>query len=385
MLLIYRVRGFDSFGWHKCINHSKKQNKMDNPVVQTTQQEQEIKLLQIKREADFDLTPIGQQVKQFEATMRIARMYAVSSFIPDSYKFKNKQPLDAQSVIANCTIALEMATRMQANPLMVMQNLYIVHGQPSFSSKFLIACINASKRFSPLRYEFKGEEGTDEYGCRAIAYEAADTKHKEPLCGDWITMKMVKAEGWTTKTGSKWLTMPSQMLRYRAAAFWQRVYCPEISMGLMTTEEINDQYAQVVEVREEPKQVVEVPTDEIGRPSLTAVAEQAQKAQQIENQEQKEQKSFGIEEWKMLKKEHNEVILLVNYGAYYEAYEQDAETVAQVLDNIETHTSDKGFTKAVSIPKSYLQTVLPTIIRSGNRIAIHDFKTNNDVRQQQSE
>ena len=59
---------------------------MDNPVVQTTQQEQEIKLLQIKREADFDLTPIGQQVKQFEATMRIARMYAVSSFIPDSYK-----------------------------------------------------------------------------------------------------------------------------------------------------------------------------------------------------------------------------------------------------------------------------------------------------------
>ena len=350
------------------------QNK-NNSVVTITPQEQEIKLLQIKREADFDLTPIGQQVKQFEATMRIARMYAVSSFIPDSYKFKNKQPLDAQSVIANCTIALEMATRMQANPLMVMQNLYIVHGQPSFSSKFLIACINASKRFSPLRYEFKGEEGTDEYGCRAIAYEAADTKHKEPLCGDWITMKMAKAEGWTTKTGSKWLTMPSQMLRYRAAAFWQRVYCPEISMGLMTTEEINDQYAQVVDV----------PTDEIGRPSLTAVAEQAQKAQQIEKQEQKEQKPFGVEEWQMLKKEHSEAILLVDYGAYYEAYEQDAETVAQVLDNIEPHASDKGFTKAVSIPKSYLQTALPIIIRSGNRISIHDFKTNNDVRQQQSE
>ena len=61
------------------------------------------------------------------------------------------------------------------------------------------------------------------------------------------------------------------------------------------------------------------------------------------------------------------------------------ETIAQVLDNIETHASDKGFTKAVSIPKSYLPTALPLIIRSGNRIAIHDFKTNNDVRQQQSE
>lgn len=355
---------------------------MDNSVVQTTPQEQEIKLMQIKREADFDLTPIGQQVKQFEATMRIARMYAVSSFIPDSYKFKNNQPLDAQSVIANCTIALEMATRMQANPLMVMQNLYIVHGQPSFSSKFLIACINASKRFSPLRYEFKGEEGTDEYGCRAIAYEATDAKHKEPLCGDWITMKMAKAEGWTSKKGSKWLTMPSQMLRYRAAAFWQRAYCPEISMGLITTEEVNDQYAQVVEVRESPKQFVEVPTDEIGRPSLTTVAEQAQKAQQAEKQEQEEHKPFGVEEWKILKKENEDAILLVNYGAYYEAYEQDAEVVAQLLDNIETHASDKGFAKAVSIPKSYLQAALPIIIRNGNRVAIHEFKTNNDVRQQ---
>lgn len=36
---------------------------MDNPVVQTTQQEQEIKLLQIKREADFDLTPIGRTIQ----------------------------------------------------------------------------------------------------------------------------------------------------------------------------------------------------------------------------------------------------------------------------------------------------------------------------------
>jgi hypothetical protein len=34
--------------------------------------------------------------------------------------------------------------------------------------------------------------------------------------------------------------MPNQMLRYRAAAFWQRVYCPEISMGLLTAEEADD-------------------------------------------------------------------------------------------------------------------------------------------------
>lgn len=246
------------------------ETQQDKNVVTLTPQEQEIKIIQLKRQADFDLTPIGQQVKQFEATMRIARMYAMSNFIPDSYKYKNGQPLDSNSVIANCTIALEMAARMKANPLMVMQNLYIVHGQPSFSSKFLIACINASKRFSPLRYEFKGEEGTDEYACRAIAYEANDTKHKEPLEGDWISICMAKAEGWMSKKGSKWSTMPNQMLRYRAAAFWQRTYCPEISMGLITSEEVSDSYVAYEDVSQDQRNN-EKPHSIAGLASLAAV------------------------------------------------------------------------------------------------------------------
>lgn len=274
----------------------------NNKNVVLTPQQQEIQILQIKRQAEFDLTPIGQQVKQFEATQRIAMMYAMSNFIPDSYKYRNGQPLEQNVVLANCTIALEMATRMQANPLMVMQNLYIVHGQPAFSSKFLIACINASKRFSPLRYEFKGEEGTDDYACRAIAYEANDTKHKEPLEGDWISIRMAKAEGWTSKKGSKWPTMPTQMLRYRAAAFWQRAYCPEISMGLLTAEEAQDAFAQTYEEVKQPSATTAIPTDELGRPSLASVAAQAaqdvvveadnaqeEQAQEEEKQEEAEQ------------------------------------------------------------------------------------------------
>ncbi len=207
--------------------------------LQTISTPSEVQVIQAKEAAEFALTPVGQMVRQFEATQRMAKMYAASTFIPDSYKFKNGQPLPPDAVLANCTIALEMAVRMQANPLMVMQNLYIVHGQPAFSSKFLISCINASKRFSPLRYEFNDKEG-DEYGCRVVAYEATDTKHKEPLVGDWITIGMAREEGWMSKKGSKWLTMPGQMLRYRAAAFWQRAYCPEISMGLVTSEEAYD-------------------------------------------------------------------------------------------------------------------------------------------------
>ena len=63
------------------------QNK-NNAVVTMTPQEQEIQLLRIKQDTEFAATPVGQQVKQFEATQRIARLYAMSNFIPDSYRFK---------------------------------------------------------------------------------------------------------------------------------------------------------------------------------------------------------------------------------------------------------------------------------------------------------
>lgn len=210
-------------------------NQAQNAGQQPQQQIQvvepkEVQIIKAQSAAQFALTPIGQQVKQFETQQRMAQMYSTSTIVPDTYRGN----------LGNCVIAIDMAMRMNANPLMIMQNLYIVHGNPSFSSKFLIATINASGRYSPLRYEWRGKEGSEERACRVCAYEAWDREHKEPLYGDWVSIKMAKAEGWYEKSGSKWKSMPDQMLRYRAAAFWQRVYCPEISMGLMTAEEYED-------------------------------------------------------------------------------------------------------------------------------------------------
>lgn len=165
----------------------------------------------------------------FELMQRIAKAFASSDLVPQTY----------QGNLPNCMIALDMAQRIGANPLMVMQNLYIVHGTPGWSSKFLIATVNTCGRFSALRYEWKGEPGSAEYGCRAWAVER-DTGQR--LDGIWVTWAMVKAEGWSSKKGSKWLTMPDQMFIYRAAAFWQRVYAPDLAMGLQTAEEVKDVY-----------------------------------------------------------------------------------------------------------------------------------------------
>ncbi len=195
----------------------------------------DLQVIKTKSDAEFALTPIGQQVKQFEMQQRMAKMYSESDIVPDTYRNK----------VGNCVIAIDMAQRMGANPLMIMQNLYIVHGNPSFSSKFLIACVNASGRYTSLRYEWKGKQGTPEWGCRCYAYEKDDIKKERRIDGVWIDMKMAESEGWTKKNGSKWQTMPQQMLVYRAAAFWQRAYCPEISMGFISTEEAEDMVEDV--------------------------------------------------------------------------------------------------------------------------------------------
>jgi hypothetical protein len=46
--------------------------------------------------------------------------------------------------------------------------------------------------------------------------------------------------------------MPELMMRYRAAAFFGRLYAPEITMGMHTTEEVIDIQ------HEEPRAVAEI-------------------------------------------------------------------------------------------------------------------------------
>ena len=229
----------------------------------------EMQMLQSKQQSEFALTPVGQMQKKFEVMQRMATMYTQSTITPDTYRGN----------VGNCIIALDMAMRMEANPLMIMQNLYVVHGNPSFSSKFLIATINTSGRFTPLRYEFKGEENTPDYSCRCYAYESSDKERKEPLYGDWISLKMAEDEGWSKKNGSKWRTMPNQMMRYRAAAFWQRVYCPEISMGFLTKEEYED--IEDVQYEEVTNRSVNHEIIEQGEPEETKMNEKEEESKRV--------------------------------------------------------------------------------------------------------
>lgn len=166
-------------------------------------------------------------IQAFEDAQRMVKPLASSQFIPANF----------QGRIDDCLIAMEMSYRMNISPLMVLQNTYIVHGKPAFSSQFLISLVNASKTFATsIRYKEIGERGKDSFGCIAWAKD----KDGEILEGPAVTIEMAKAEGWMSKPGSKWKTMPDVMLRYRAATFFTRFYAPEIAMGMQTKEEVID-------------------------------------------------------------------------------------------------------------------------------------------------
>jgi hypothetical protein len=175
------------------------------------------------QKVDVQISSFGSK-ESFEHIQRVASMFSKSDMVPKRY----------QNNVGNCIIALEMANRMSANILMVMQNLDVIQGKPGWSSKFLIATLNSCGKFSPLRYE---EDEKDGGRTRAFAIDKATG---DVLYGIWVSMNMAKAEGWIDKTGSKWKTMPELMRRYRAASFFTNQFAPEVSMGLSTIEEVID-------------------------------------------------------------------------------------------------------------------------------------------------
>lgn len=220
------------------------------------------------REASMPaVTPGFGSLQSFELAVRQAKLLSSSTLVPAQYRgvIEKKKGRDVvyeenDNAIPNCVIAMNMASRMGADPLMVMQNLYIVEGRPSWSSQWIIAAINGCGRFSPLRFELKdnGQQEVEYTVSEWIDGNKQNRKVKTTIqnmqCTAWaveketgeritspvVSVEMAVKEGWYQKNGSKWQTMPEVMLRYRTASFFGKLYAPELLMGLQTVEEMQD-------------------------------------------------------------------------------------------------------------------------------------------------
>lgn len=221
-----------------------------------------------------DVTMGFSNLESFELMQRAAKLLASSTLVPAAYRAEIHKTdrygniTDTRqnpNALANAVVALNMAQRMGADPLMVMQNLYIVEGRPSWSSQWIIAAINGCGRFSPLRFDIKVlgkkkvehvsyEWSEDERGRKQRREVRKTVEIEDKVCVAWaieketgeriespaVSIEMAVKEGWYTKNGSKWQTMDEVMLRYRTASFFGKLYAPELLMGLQTVEEIHD-------------------------------------------------------------------------------------------------------------------------------------------------
>jgi len=164
--------------------------------------------------------------QSFELVQRKATALSKSELIPVNFRGK----------VADCIIAIEMAERIGAAPLAVLQNIYIIHGKPSWSSQFIIAVVNTCGRFKPLKFHYEGEG--DNASC--VAYTHYIDEPEKSIKGPKVSMQMAHNEGWIKKAGSKWKTMPELMLSYRAATLFGRLFCPDLLMGMQSIDELED-------------------------------------------------------------------------------------------------------------------------------------------------
>ena len=170
---------------------------------------------------------IYSSIKAFNELFKIGSVMSKTQLVPDNYRNKPE----------DCTIAIDIANRNGMSPLSVMQNLYVVKGKPTWSGQACIAMLRASKEYEHVKPVMVGERNTDGWGCY---FKAIDKSDGEVAKGTLVTIQMAKDEGWYSKPGSKWQTMPEQMLQYRAAAFFARIYIPNALMGFSVEGEAED-------------------------------------------------------------------------------------------------------------------------------------------------
>ena len=187
----------------------------------------------LEQATETGMANVWQNKDQFNQLLRAAQMLSQTSIIPQNYQGK---PQD-------CFLAIEMANRMGVSPIVVMQNMYVVKGKPSWAGQACTMLINSCGKFKDVKHIYTGEKGTPNRGCYVTATRISDGS---TVNGVEVTMQMAQAEGWTSN--SKWRNLPELMLAYRASAFFARVYCPEAMMGVQTTEEVYDADVKPVSV-----------------------------------------------------------------------------------------------------------------------------------------
>lgn len=195
----------------------------------------------IKAEIVEAVSPTPAIIMDISGLQKVAKVYAASSFLSASWR-----KLSEGERLANLIIIVNRAGALKCDPLLLLQNLDIIAGRMCWRSSFLLQLLQAHG-WTGSRYDLVGDPNTpefwgdDSHGC---TFSAINPATGERETGTKITVAMIKGEGWLNREGSKWRTMPEQMLKYRAVAFFARTNAPAVMGGFYSQDEIEDIVAQ---------------------------------------------------------------------------------------------------------------------------------------------
>jgi hypothetical protein len=168
-------------------------------------------------------TSVMNPLEIMEKSWKFAVIMAKSDIIPVHYRNKPE----------NVFIAMQSAYRMNLDPMMMMQNTYVVSGKLGMNSSFAISLANNSGLFaSGIKYRIEGSGDN----LQVTAY--TNLKKTDEEISFTIGMKEATAEGWTKNP--KYRSLPELMLRYRAATLLLRTHAPEVLNGMHMVEELED-------------------------------------------------------------------------------------------------------------------------------------------------
>ena len=204
-----------------------KQVEMDLPEV-VEEKPEKAELATVVNTGTEIGNPFGSK-ESFNNLFTMAQALAKSDLVPQAYQGKT----------TNIMLAIDTANRMGLSPMFVMEQMSIVRGRRTWSGQACSTLVNGYPKFKDVELVYVGKQGSDDWGAYVTAVRKDNGK---TLKGTTVTMKMAKAEGWTSNT--KWINMPEQMLAYRAYSFFARVHCADALNGFMVEGEPEDAFGE---------------------------------------------------------------------------------------------------------------------------------------------
>lgn len=130
--------------------------------------------------------------------------------------------------------AIDMARVLGEEPITFMQHVFFISGKAGMTAAYMNSRMRRRHVIKgTVEYRTRGEGPT--LAIRAVVEDAETGKE---IAGPEVSMAMAKAEGWTKN--AKYQSMPEVMLRARAITFLVRSHYPDVLMGFLTTEELED-------------------------------------------------------------------------------------------------------------------------------------------------